>query len=58
MAHWRLGHKGDALKWYRQALAWQEKNRQALANDPQHAADLRRFRDEAAELLGIKEKKE
>ena len=55
MAHWRVGHKGEALKWYKQAAQWLEKNSQALANNLQHAEELRRCRDEAAELLKIKD---
>jgi Tfp pilus assembly protein PilF len=26
MAHWQLGHKGDARNWYNQAIAWMDKN--------------------------------
>ena len=49
MAHWQLGDKGQARKWYDQAVAWMEKNQ------PNHG-ELRRFRAEAAVLLGITEK--
>jgi serine/threonine protein kinase len=49
MAHWQLGDKDKARTWYAQAVRWLEKNK------PQDEA-LRRFRAEAAELLGIKEK--
>ncbi len=51
MAHWQLDEKDAARKWYDQAVQWMEKNQ------PQDQ-ELRRFRLEAAELLGIKEKKE
>ena len=54
MAHWRLRQKDDARKWYKQAVEWVEKNSQALAKDPQHTDELRRFRVEAEELLGTK----
>jgi serine/threonine protein kinase/uncharacterized protein HemY len=46
MAHWHLGDKDQAHKWYGQAIRWTEKNR------PQDE-ELRLFRAEAAELLGI-----
>ncbi len=46
MAHWQLGEKDEARKWYDQAVAWMEKNR------PKDA-ELLRFHQEAAELLGI-----
>jgi len=45
MAHWQLGHKDEARKWYNQAVGWMEKNK------PQDD-ELRRFRAEAEELLG------
>jgi tetratricopeptide (TPR) repeat protein len=53
MAHWQLGQKDDALKCYKQAVEWMEKNKEAVANNPQGTEDLRRFRTEAEELLGI-----
>jgi len=46
MAHWQMGHKAEARKWYDQAVQWTDKAQ------PQNA-ELRRFRAEAAELLGI-----
>jgi tetratricopeptide (TPR) repeat protein len=49
MAHWQLGDKGQARKWYDRAVAWMEKNQ---PND----GELRRFRAEAGVLLGITEK--
>jgi tetratricopeptide (TPR) repeat protein len=51
MAHWQLGEKEEARKWFDQAVAWIEKNK------PEDE-ELKRFREEAAELLGVKEKKE
>ena len=47
MAHERLGHKDEARTWYDRAAAWMDKNQ------PKNE-ELRRFRTEAAELLGIK----
>jgi tetratricopeptide (TPR) repeat protein len=55
MACWQLGQKDAALKWYKQAVEWVEKNSQALAKDPLHTEELRRFRSEAETLLEIKE---
>ena len=46
MAHWQLGNKVEARQWYDRAVAWMEKNR------PKDE-ELRRFRAEAAELLGV-----
>jgi serine/threonine protein kinase/Flp pilus assembly protein TadD len=47
MAHWKLEHQEEARPWYDRAAAWMEKN------DSQNE-ELRRFRAEAEELLGIK----
>jgi eukaryotic-like serine/threonine-protein kinase len=49
MAHWQLGDKGQARKWYDQAVVWMEKNQ------PNHG-ELRRLRAEAGVLLRITEK--
>jgi eukaryotic-like serine/threonine-protein kinase len=51
MAHWQLGDKEDARKRWDQAVQWMEKNA------PQNE-ELRRLRAEAAQLLGIQEKKD
>jgi serine/threonine protein kinase len=48
MAHWQLGQKEEARKWYHKAAEWMDKNHSK--NE-----ELRRFRSEAAELLGIAE---
>src|SRR5262249_14338469 len=58
MAHWKQGRQKEALQWYERASAWLEENQQALAKDKPHQEELRRFRAEAARLLGIKEKKD
>src|SRR5262249_23609749 len=49
MAHWRLGDKAEAREWYDPASRWMEENK----TDDE---ELRFFRDEAAELLGIEKK--
>jgi superkiller protein 3 len=49
MAHWQLGAKDEAHKWYDKAVEWMDKN--AKDND-----ELRRFRSEAEEVLEIKKK--
>jgi tetratricopeptide (TPR) repeat protein len=46
MAHWQLGNKAEARQWYDKGAKWMDKN--APGNN-----ELRRFRTEAAELLGI-----
>jgi tetratricopeptide (TPR) repeat protein len=46
MSHWRLGEKNEALEWYDKSVAWMNKG---LSNDP----ELKRWRSEAAELLGL-----
>jgi hypothetical protein len=49
MAHFRLGHRPEAERWYSQAQEWRmEKNR---IGDP----DLRRYRDEADALFATGE---
>jgi serine/threonine protein kinase/Flp pilus assembly protein TadD len=50
MAHWQLGDKGQARQWYAQAV------REMAKHDPKNE-ELRRFRTEAAQLLGVKEEK-
>jgi len=49
MAHWQLANKGDARKWYDQALQWMKKNQP-------NNEELRRFRTEVEELLKIEQK--
>ena len=46
MAHWQLGDEEQARQWYDQGVAWMREN------NP-NAAELRRFRAEAAGLLGL-----
>jgi hypothetical protein len=46
MAHWQLGEKDEARKYYDKAVAWMDKNK---PDDE----ELRRFRAEAAALLGV-----
>ena len=46
MAHWQLGKKDEARQWYDKAVKRMNKN------EPGNE-DIRRFRIEAAELLGI-----
>ncbi len=49
MAHLQLGHQDEARSWYERACAWTEKRR------PENE-ELRRFRDEAAEILKLARK--
>ena len=48
MAHWQLGHKDEARKWYDRAVEWMEENKP-------DEEELRRFRAEAEELIGPSE---
>jgi tetratricopeptide (TPR) repeat protein len=48
MAHWQLGHKDEAHRWYHQALSWMDKNK------PRDET-LNCLRAEAAKVLGIHE---
>jgi serine/threonine protein kinase/Flp pilus assembly protein TadD len=51
MAHWHLGNKDEARRWFDQGVGWMDKNQ------PENE-ELQRFRAEAAELLGLKDKKD
>jgi WD40 repeat protein/tetratricopeptide (TPR) repeat protein len=51
MAHWQLGDKPQARFWFDKAVPWMEKNQ------PKNE-ELLRFRDEAAALLEVNEKKD
>jgi tetratricopeptide (TPR) repeat protein len=47
MAHWRLGQKDEASKWYQKSVEWMDKK---MPRDE----ELIRFRAEAEALLGVK----
>jgi tetratricopeptide (TPR) repeat protein len=49
MAHWRLGDKDQARRWYDRAVRWMDKYQP-------NQEELRRFRAEAEQLLGIERK--
>jgi tetratricopeptide (TPR) repeat protein len=49
LAHWQLGKQEEARKWYEKAVEWMEKNQ------PEDQ-ELRRFRNEAEDALGMKRK--
>ena len=50
MAYCQLGEKDKARTWFERAVRWMDKK-------TSNSGALRRFRAEAAELLGIEEKK-
>jgi Flp pilus assembly protein TadD len=50
MAHWRLGDKNEARKWYDRAVRWKE-------NNPYPDGFLYDLQVEAAEVMGIELKK-
>jgi serine/threonine protein kinase/tetratricopeptide (TPR) repeat protein len=56
MARQKLDDPDEARKQYDLAVQWLENNRQALEKNPGRAEELRRFRDEAEEVLGLKNK--
>jgi tetratricopeptide (TPR) repeat protein len=56
MAHGKLGNRDEARKRYDQAVQWLEKNAPMLAKSTKAADELRRFRAEAEEALGLKKK--
>jgi tetratricopeptide (TPR) repeat protein/serine/threonine protein kinase len=47
MAHWQLGDKGEARRWYDKAAAWMDKNQ------PKSALSYAWYRVEAEELMNI-----
>jgi tetratricopeptide (TPR) repeat protein len=49
MAHWQLGEQDKARAWFDKSVQWMEKGNQ-------ENAELKRFRTEAAELLGVGQK--
>jgi serine/threonine protein kinase len=50
MAHWQLGEKDRARAWFDKSVAWMETGRK-------DDAELKRFRAEAAKLLGVDDEK-
>jgi tetratricopeptide (TPR) repeat protein len=50
MAHWQLGHQDEARQWHDKAFQWINKNQP-------NNGELRRFREEAAGVLGISQEK-
>jgi serine/threonine protein kinase/Tfp pilus assembly protein PilF len=57
MAHRQLGNNDEAGRWYEKAMEWMDKNQKQLQQNKVFDEELHQFRGEAAELLGIKEKK-
>jgi hypothetical protein len=53
MAHWQIGKKEQAHTWYDQGVQWMQKA--DLAN--WQLEELRRFRAEAEQVLGIQQEK-
>jgi tetratricopeptide (TPR) repeat protein len=56
MAHHKLGDRDEARKWYDKSVDWLENNGQALEKNPRHAEALRRFREEAEQVLELSKK--
>jgi WD40 repeat protein/serine/threonine protein kinase len=53
MAYWRLDEREKARQWYDRAVLWMEKNKDHLQGNKEWPEELRRFRAEAADLLGV-----
>jgi tetratricopeptide (TPR) repeat protein len=51
MAHWQLGEKDEAKKWYDRAVQWLANNKQT---NKRYDQELHRFQKEAAEVLDLK----
>src|SRR5262249_49881056 len=51
MAHWQLGNKEEARRWYDKAVEWMDKNQPT--NE-----ELDRFRAEAAGLMKVEQNKD
>jgi hypothetical protein len=56
MTHRKLGNDGQARKFFGMAVAWREKNKQALKDNKSQEDELRRFQTEAKEVLELKKK--
>jgi serine/threonine protein kinase/Tfp pilus assembly protein PilF len=54
MAHWRLDHKATARAYMARAVDWLERNELKLKTNNLQAARFRRFRAEAASVLGCR----
>jgi tetratricopeptide (TPR) repeat protein len=54
MTHRKLGDNDQARKFFDMAVAWREKNRQALQGNKAQEDELRRFQAEAEEVLELK----
>jgi tetratricopeptide (TPR) repeat protein len=56
MAQHEEGRRTEARQHYDKAIAWMERNTQALKKNPQGAEELRRLREEAEQVLELKKK--
>src|SRR5262249_14963717 len=57
MAHWQLGEKEQARKWYDEAVQWLEAPTRKEGDQWPSVSDQRRFRAEAEKVMGISDKK-
>jgi tetratricopeptide (TPR) repeat protein len=55
MAEWQLGNQDAARGWYDKASQWINENQTTLQGAPENAEELKRFRTEARDVLGIKD---
>jgi serine/threonine-protein kinase len=54
MANWQLGEKERARSWYDRAVQWLKEHKQDVEKNGEWEEQLCRFRQEAEELLGLK----
>jgi hypothetical protein len=53
MAHWQLGNKPEARRWYHRAVAWLKENKEAIARNKRQLDLFHRIAAEAAKLLEV-----
>jgi serine/threonine protein kinase/WD40 repeat protein len=53
MAHWQLEQTDEARQWLDRASAWMTRKEAELQNDASWQEELRRFRSEAENLIGV-----
>src|SRR5262249_28855967 len=55
MAHWQLGNKPEARRWYDRAVAWLENYKEAIARNKRQLDLFHRIAAETAKLLEVKQ---
>jgi tetratricopeptide (TPR) repeat protein len=55
MAHWQLGNKPEARKWYARAVEWLKQNKEAIERNKRQADVIHGIAAEAAKLVEMKQ---